>query len=132
MIGRPGVGVLELDRARGMLRISDPVGVVVGLTPVTNPVATTVFKALICLKSRNSLIVSGHRSAGRVTARTVDLVREVLQRHGAPEDLVQVLREHDRARTAMLMGHPDVDLVLATGGPALVRAAEAPAPPRSR
>ena len=123
MIGRPGVGVFELDRTRGILRISDPVGVVVGLTPVTNPVATTVFKALICLKSRNALIVSGHRSAGRVTARTVDLVREVLQRHGAPEDLVQVLREHDRARTAMLMGHPDVDLVLATGGPALVRAA---------
>jgi acetaldehyde dehydrogenase/alcohol dehydrogenase len=124
MIGRPGVGALELDRASGILRIADPVGVVVGLTPVTNPVATTVFKALICLKSRNSLIVSGHRTAGSVTARTGELVREVLRRRGAPEDLVQVLRgPSDRTTTARLMAHPEVDLVLATGGPALVRAA---------
>src|SRR4051812_24548911 len=71
MVGRPGVGVFELDRAQGVLRIADPVGVVVGLMPVTNPVATTVFKALICLKARNSLIVSGHRAAQGVTARTV-------------------------------------------------------------
>ena len=124
MIGRPGVGAFEVDRTRGILRIADPVGVVLGLMPVTNPVATTVFKALICLKSRNALIVSGHRAAGSVTARTVQLVRTVLRRHGAPEDLAQVLRgPTDRTTTARLMAHPKVDLVLATGGPALVRAA---------
>jgi acyl-CoA reductase-like NAD-dependent aldehyde dehydrogenase len=124
LLGEPGVGVWGRDDETGILRIADPMGVVAGLVPVTNPVATTVFKALICLKSRNALVVSPHRAARRVTIATVDLVREVLGRHGAPPDLVQVLRERsDRATTAVLMAHSGVDLVLATGGPALVRAA---------
>jgi acetaldehyde dehydrogenase/alcohol dehydrogenase len=124
LVGRRGIGVWDLDNDRKVRRIAAPVGIVVGLTPVTNPVATTVFKALICLKARNSLIVSAHRDASGVSATTVDLVRGVLQRYGAPVDLIQDVRTRTgRETTAALMNHPDVALILATGGARLVRAA---------
>ena len=130
LVGRRGIGVWDLDNDRKVRRIAAPVGIVVGLAPVTNPVATTVFKALICLKARNSLIISAHRDASGVSATTVDLVRGVLQRHGAPVDLIQDVRTRTgRETTAALMNHPDVALILATGGARLVRAAYSSATP---
>ena len=105
-----------------MFEIAEPVGVLAGLTPVTNPVATTVFKALICLKSRNALILSAHRDAASVSASTVDIMRDVLRRRGAPVDLIQDLRGRtSRAATSALMSHPAIGLVVATGGRGLVR-----------
>jgi acyl-CoA reductase-like NAD-dependent aldehyde dehydrogenase len=99
-------------------------GVVFGLIPMTNPVATLVFKTLICIKARDALIVSCHRDAAGVGARTVDLLREVLGRHGASADLVQsVPRRPTRRTTAALMRHPGVSIILATGGTAMVKAA---------
>jgi acyl-CoA reductase-like NAD-dependent aldehyde dehydrogenase len=99
-------------------------GVVLGLIPVTNPVATLVFKALICIKARDALIVSSHRHAANVGARTVGLLRQVLARHGAPADLVQSApRRPSRRATAALMRHPVVSMILATGGTAMVKAA---------
>jgi len=120
--GRPGIGPRPPDD-RGVTEIASPMGVVLGLIPMTNPVATLVFKTLICLKARNALIVSHHPAAAGVGARTVALVAAVLAEHGAPVDLLQSVERASRTRTAMFMRHPQVSLILATGGAAMVRAA---------
>lgn len=124
LAGRPGAGVLRYDRRRRVLEVAAPVGVVLGLMPVTNPVATLVFTALIALKGRNALIASPHHRAPLVSARVSDLVRTELTRHGAPPDLVQCL-DHTwgRDQVMALMRAPGVSLVLATGGAGVVRAA---------
>jgi acetaldehyde dehydrogenase/alcohol dehydrogenase len=90
---------------------------------MTNPVATLVFKTLICLKARNALIVSHHPAAAGVGAGTVELIGKVLDEHGAPPALLQSVQRASRTRTAMFMRHPGVSLILATGGTAMVRAA---------
>jgi len=120
--GRPGIGPRPPDD-RGVTEIASPVGVVLGLIPMTNPVATLIFKTLICVKARNALIVSHHPAAADVGAQTVGLIGEVLAVHGAPTDLLQSVERASRARTAMFMRHPGVALILATGGTAMVRAA---------
>jgi acetaldehyde dehydrogenase / alcohol dehydrogenase len=107
-----------------LTEIAEPMGVIVGLIPVTNPVATLVFKALICIKARDALIVSCHRDAAGVGATTADLLRRVLARHGASADLVQSAPPGPtRQVTAALMRHPGVAMILATGGTAMVKAA---------
>jgi acyl-CoA reductase-like NAD-dependent aldehyde dehydrogenase len=124
LAGKPGVGVFGRNERAALTEIADPMGVVFGLIPMTNPVATLVFKTLICIKARDALIVSCHRDAANVGARTVDLLREVLGRHGASADLVQsVPRRPTRRTTAALMRHPGVSIILATGGTAMVKAA---------
>ncbi len=86
LVGKPGVGVVGRDEREALTEIAEPMGVVLGLIPVTNPVATLVFKALICIKARDALIVSCHRDAADVGARTADLLCQVLARHGAPAE----------------------------------------------
>jgi acyl-CoA reductase-like NAD-dependent aldehyde dehydrogenase len=120
--GKPGVGPRPTDE-RGVTEIASPVGVVLGLIPMTNPVSTLVFKTLICLKSRNALIVSHHPAAVGVGGRTVELIRAVLRDQGAPVDLLQSVERASRTKTAMFMRHPQVALILATGGTAMVKAA---------
>ena len=92
LAGKPGVGVVGGCEREAVTEIAGPVGGVLGLIPVTSPVAALVFKALICIKARDALIVSCHRDAAGVGARTVDLLRQVLGRHGAPADLLKVSR----------------------------------------
>ena len=124
LTGKPGVGVVGGSGPEGLTEIAEPMGVIVGLIPVTNPVATLVFKALICIKARDALIASCHRDAAGVGARTADLLRQVLARHGACADLVQTVpRGPTRQATAALMRHPGVAMILATGGTAMVKAA---------
>jgi acyl-CoA reductase-like NAD-dependent aldehyde dehydrogenase len=123
LVGKPGVGVVGGGRGP-LTEIADPMGVVLGLIPMTNPVSTLVFKALICIKARDALIVSSHPDAASVGATTVGLLHEVLRRHGAPAELVQsVPWRPTRATTAALMRHPGVSMILATGGTAMVKAA---------
>lgn len=124
LAGRQAIGVLRDDATRGVCEIAAPMGVVLGIIPVTNPVSTIAFKTIIALKSRNALILSCHRDAMKVGDMTGRLVLAALERHGAPADLVQWIRSRtDRRKTAMLMQHPDVALILATGGPSIVEAA---------
>jgi len=124
LVGKPGVGVIGSGDREPLTEIADPMGVVLGLIPVTNPVSTLVFKALICIKARDALIVSSHPDAASVGATTVGLLHEVLRRHGAPAELVQgVPWRPTRATTAALMRHPGVSMILATGGTAMVKAA---------
>lgn len=124
LAGRPAAGVLGRDPVTGITEIATPVGVILGILPVTNPVATLVFKTLISLKARNALIASPHHAAEGVCGHAGHLIRQVLERHGAPQDLLQcVPRAGGRALVQELMRSPQVALVLATGGAGIARAA---------
>jgi acetaldehyde dehydrogenase / alcohol dehydrogenase len=133
LTGKPGVGVASSNAPEGLTEIAEPMGVILGLIPATNPVATLVFKALICIKARDALIASCHRDAAGVGAQTADLLRRVLARHGACVDLVQAAPRHPgRRATAALMRHPGVAMILATGGTAMVKAAYSSGTPGDR
>jgi acetaldehyde dehydrogenase / alcohol dehydrogenase len=123
VLGQVGAGYVTSPET-GVAEIACPVGVVFGMIPVTNPVSTIVFKTIICLKGRNSLILSCHRDALGVGKQTCDIIRTILERHGAPVDLVQpILQRSSRQKTLMFMKHPGVSLILATGGTSMVKAA---------
>lgn len=123
VMGRSANGFLTEPQNR-VSEIACPVGVVFGLIPVTNPVSTIVFKTIISLKGRNALILSCHRDALGVGKQTCDIIRSVLERHGAPKDLVQpILQRSSRHKTVMFMNHPGISLILATGGTSMVKAA---------
>lgn len=124
LVGRPARGVVANDDLRRVAEVAHPVGVIFGLIPVTNPVATAVFKTLIALKSRNAVIFSFHRGAAKTCAIACELMQQELVRSGAPADLIQwVKKRSSRRTTAAYMAHPGVGLILATGGAAMVRAA---------
>jgi acyl-CoA reductase-like NAD-dependent aldehyde dehydrogenase len=124
LAGRPAAGVVATDPDLGLTELAAPVGVVFGLGPVTNPVSTFAFKALICVKSRNALVFSPHHMARNVSLRVEELLRGALEAHGAPADLIQCVRTRSsRAKTVRFMEHPDVALVLATGGQKMVKVA---------
>lgn len=117
-------GVVNKDPHSKVTEIACPVGVVFGLIPVTNPVSTIVFKCLVALKGRNAIILSCHRNALGVGRQTCDIIRNILERQGAPKNLVQTVGERSsRQKTMMFMRHPGVSLILATGGTSMVKAA---------
>lgn len=122
--GHSAAGLLKTNPQNQVTEIASPVGVILGLIPVTNPVSTIVFKTLVSLKGRNALILSCHRSASGVGSLTCDIIDDILESHGASRDLVQVIRHRSsRQKTAMFMNHPGVSLILATGGTSMVKAA---------
>lgn len=123
LVSKPGNGAIELE-ANGVERVSMPIGVVFGMIPITNPVETIVFKTLISLKSRNSIIISSHRKGRLVGERTIELIRQVLKKFGAPESLVQSPElAANRKVTNAYMTHDDTSMILATGGPSMVKSA---------
>lgn len=117
----PTVGVVDEDPARGLVRIAKPVGVVAALIPTTGPDATPPVKTLFALKGRNAIVVAPHPRSARTTARAVELMRDACEQVGAPADLVQVVDRPSLAGTQALM--EQADLVVATGGAAMVKAA---------
>ncbi len=117
----PTVGVVERDPDRGLVKIAKPVGVVAALIPATGPDATPPVKALFALKGRNAIIVAGHPRAQQTTEAVVRLMRTACVQVGAPADLVQVVTEPSIAKTQELMAR--ADLIVATGGSAMVKAA---------
>ena len=124
LTGRPASGLLDVDEDLDVARYASPAGVIFAMAPVTEPVSTYVNKVLIALKGRNALILSPHRASAATAAMADDLVQSVLERHGAPPRIVQLVRERgSRQRTARFMRHRDVSLIVATGGDAMVRAA---------
>ena len=123
LVNKPGNGAIELE-ANGIEKISMPIGVVFGIIPITNPVETIVFKTLISLKSRNAIVISSHRKGRLVGERTVGIIRQVLTQYGAPEDLVQSPElAANRKVTHAYMAHDDISMILATGGPSMVKSA---------
>jgi acyl-CoA reductase-like NAD-dependent aldehyde dehydrogenase len=124
LAGKRGWGVLEVDTVRGVMQIASPVGVVFALVPVTNPVATIVFKTLICIKARCALILNFNRGCMGVANSACEIIERALNGHGAPGNVVQWVRTRSsRVKTFKFMKHPGVSLILATGGAGMVRAA---------
>ncbi len=119
--GRKSVGLIEHDDKKKLWKYAKPVGVLACISPVTNPAATPIGNGLNILKTRNAMIVSPHPGAKVSTAFTVDLMRQALKEHGHPEDLVQVVPNGTMQDTTDLMA--SVDLIIATGGPGMVKAA---------
>ena len=116
-------GVIEEDKSFGIQKIAEPVGVIAGIIPVTNPTSTTIFKALIALKTRNAIIFSPHPRAKRSTAEAAKAVLNAAIAAGAPANLIGWIDEPTVELSQALMQHSDIKLILATGGPGMVKAA---------
>lgn len=117
------VGVIHEDPLLGITEIAEPVGVVCGVTPVTNPTSTAIFKALIAIKTRNPIIFAFHPNAQQSSVAAARAVRDAAVAAGAPENCVQWVETPSIEATNMLMNHPGVALILATGGNSMVKAA---------
>lgn len=116
-------GILERDTAGGMMKIAAPVGVIAGVIPTTNPTSTAIFKALLALKTRNGIIFSPHPRAKKSTCTAAKIVHDAAVAAGAPEGIISYIEEPTKEATAFLMAHPRIAMILATGGPGMVKAA---------
>ena len=117
------VGVIEENDEEGYMMVAEPVGVVAGVTPVTNPTSTTMFKSLISIKGRNPIIFAFHPSAQKCSSEAARILRDAAIEAGAPADCIQWVENPSVEATNSLMKHPGVSLILATGGPGMVKAA---------
>lgn len=116
-------GVIEEDKSGGVRKIAEPKGVIAGVVPTTNPTSTAIYKSLIALKTRNALIFSPHPSAAKCTVEAVNIVHKAAVAAGAPEGVLGAISTPTIELSQALMGHKDVDIILATGGPGMVKAA---------
>ncbi|MDG2947321.1 bifunctional acetaldehyde-CoA/alcohol dehydrogenase [Bisgaard Taxon 10/6] len=116
-------GIISDDDVTGITEIADPVGVVCGITPTTNPTSTAIFKSLIALKTRNPIIFAFHPSAQQSSAHAAQIVRDAAVAAGAPENCIQWIEHPSMEGTNALMNHPGIATILATGGNAMVQAA---------
>ncbi len=117
------VGVIHEDSLTGITEIADPVGVVCGIVPTTNPTSTVIFKSLIALKTRNPIIFSFHPSAHECSVMAAKVILDAAVKAGAPENCIQWLDVKSMYATSALMKHPGIATILATGGNAMVEAA---------
>ena len=116
-------GVISEDDVTGITEIADPVGVVCGITPTTNPTSTTIFKALIALKTRNPIVFAFHPSAQQCSAHAAQIVYDAAVAAGAPKNCIQWIKTPSMDGTSLLMKHKGIATILATGGNAMVEAA---------
>jgi acetaldehyde dehydrogenase / alcohol dehydrogenase len=116
-------GVIEEDKSFGIEKIAEPVGIVAGIVPVTNPTSTTIFKALIVLKTRNGIIFSPHPKSKQCTIKAAQIILDAAVAAGAPPDIIAWIDEPTVELSKSLMQHPEIQLILATGGPGMVKAA---------
>ena len=117
------VGVINEDKEAGIVEIAEPVGVICGVTPTTNPTSTTIFKAMIAIKTRNPIIFAFHPSAQQSSAAAAKIVLDAAVAAGAPADCIQWVTKPSIEATGLLMNHPIIATVLATGGSAMVKSA---------
>lgn len=121
VLSQKTVGVIERIPEKGLVKIAKPMGVIAALIPSTNPEATPVFKGVLGLRARNSLIFAPHPSSKGTTKRVVDIMREVLRKNGVPEDVFICIDEPSKQKASLLMAQ--CDITMATGGSDMVRAA---------
>lgn len=119
--GKKSRGILDTDEETGITRIAKPVGVVAAITPCTNPIVTPMSNAMFALKCGNAIIITPHHKAVKCSTRTVDMINERLAELGMPGNLIQILDQHSRENTGNLISMADV--VVATGGAGMVKAA---------
>ncbi|WP_308663082.1 bifunctional acetaldehyde-CoA/alcohol dehydrogenase [Actinobaculum massiliense] len=117
------VGVIKEDTQRGITEIAEPVGVVAGVTPVTNPTSTVMFKSLISIMTRNPIVFAFHPSAQESSAAAAKIMYDAAVAAGAPEHCIQWIEEPSMEKTSALLNHPLISLTLATGGAGMVKSA---------
>ncbi|MEG0877987.1 MAG: bifunctional acetaldehyde-CoA/alcohol dehydrogenase [Oscillospiraceae bacterium] len=117
------VGVLDENEMENYVEVAEPIGVICGVTPTTNPTSTTLFKSLIAVKTRNPIIFGFHPSAQKCSAEAARIVRDAAIKAGAPENCIQWIETPSIEATQALMNHPGVATILATGGPGMVKSA---------
>ena len=117
------VGIIKDNDEDQTITIADPIGIIAGIVPVTNPTSTTIFKSIISAKTRNTIIFSFHRQAMKSSIKTAKILQEAAEKAGAPKNMIQWLPESSRENTTALLQHPKTATILATGGPSLVKAA---------
>ena len=117
------VGIINENDEEDYVEIAEPVGIIAGVTPVTNPTSTTMFKSIISAKTRNVIIFGFHPSAQKSSSEAARILRDAAVEAGAPKDCILWIEEPSILATRMLMNHPDVNLILATGGTGMVKSA---------
>lgn len=117
------VGIISENEEEGFDELAEPVGVIAGVTPVTNPTSTTMFKSIISAKTRNVIIFGFHPAAQKCSEEAAMILRDAAISEGAPKDCILWIKEPSKYATSYLMNHPGVDLILATGGTGMVKAA---------
>ena len=117
------VGIIEEDKEQGLVKIAEPKGVIAGVTPVTNPTSTVIFKTMLALKTRNTIIFGFHPQAQKCCVETGKILQKAAVEAGAPKDAIQWIEEPSLTATNDLMTNPGVQTILATGGPGMVKAA---------
>ena len=117
------VGIINENTEEGYIEIAEPIGIIAGVTPVTNPTSTTMFKSLIAAKTRNVIIFGFHPSAQKCSSEAARILRDAAIEAGAPKDCILWIEEPSVEATRALMNHPDVNLILATGGTGMVKSA---------
>ncbi len=117
------VGVITDNEEEGYLEIAEAIGIIAGITPVTNPTSTTCFKSLIAAKTRNVIIFGFHPSAQKGSSEAAKILRDAAVKAGAPKDCILWIEEPSIDATKMLMEHSGVSLILATGGKGMVKSA---------
>ena len=116
-------GILEDDRDFGYRRIAEPIGIIAGIIPTTNPTSTAIFKSLLALKTRNAIIFSPHPRAKKSTIEACKIILDAAVKAGAPDNIIGWIENPTVELSGMLMKHKDINLILATGGPGMVKAA---------
>ena len=116
-------GVIERDDTNGYTKVAEPLGVIAGVVPTTNPTSTTIFKSLIALKTRNGIIFSPHPRAKKSTIAAAKLMLEAAVKAGAPDNIIGWIDEPSVEMSQHLMQHEGIAMILATGGPGMVKAA---------
>ncbi len=116
-------GVIKEDKANGTKIVAEPLGILAGIIPTTNPTSTAIFKSLIALKTRNAIIFSPHPRATKSTIAAAKLVLDAAVKAGAPKDIIGWIDVPSIELSSALMKHPKIDCILATGGPGMVKAA---------
>jgi acetaldehyde dehydrogenase/alcohol dehydrogenase len=116
-------GLISEDKANGIKIVADPIGVIAGVVPTTNPTSTAIFKSLIALKTRNGIIFSPHPRAKNSTIAAAKIVLDAAIKAGAPKDIIGWIDVPSLELTNLLMTHKDIATILATGGPGMVKAA---------
>lgn len=117
------VGIIGEDKEKGLTYVAEPIGVICGVTPTTNPTSTTIFKAMIAIKTGNPIIFAFHPSAQESSKRAAEVVLEAAMKAGAPKDIIQWIEVPSIEATKQLMNHKGIALVLATGGSGMVKSA---------
>jgi acetaldehyde dehydrogenase/alcohol dehydrogenase len=117
------VGVISENENEGMVEIAEPVGVIAGVIPITNPTSTVIFKSLISLKTRNPIIFAFPQFGQQCCTETAKILKAAAIKAGAPENCIQWIETPSHEAFQTLMKHPNISLILATGGPNLVKAA---------